>query len=262
MSRNFKILGVGVLILLMWGLTASWSKADFVYTEPEQFKKYNPDGVKGEKYEFVKSYLNALKYLYLNEQEEETRRRDIFSQGNSQEKAKGYVKNLREENVNYRTARNLLKKYKTSENGLMLKVTDMFTEACDQLTEMNDQERQILEALLVKPKKADMNDWVRQEIQFKAKVKNLAAQRKNILAKVLEASLLVNKVLISSNVDEHGEFVNLGVTSPERKKLLAKITEFYDGKYYDKLKEGQSFLDASISSINKMLADKTWGDKK
>lgn len=244
---------------LFWSLLYSISQADFIYTHPEQFKKYNPDGAKGQKYEFVKSYLNALKYLYLNEKQEEKRREEIFLKANSKEKTKGHIENLKDENINYRTARNLLKKYKTSENGLVLKVTDMFADACDQFIELNNRERKILESMLARPQEASWGNFKKRERQFETQYKTLAYERRKNATHLLEASLLVNKVLISSREDKHGEFINLGITSEEREKLLLKIDEIYEGKYYEKLKEGQPFLGASISEIRKILLDKTWG---
>ena len=224
---------------------------DLLYTDSEKFREHNPDVGK---YDFVKDYLNSLSYLKTNEK----RDREVTAKSSGAlekiENVQALIDNLIMDNANLRVARNYLKKYKGSPNGLVLKVTDLFIKACEDQIEFNNQERGLFESLRQFLDKDDFKNFDKDK--FLEDQKSLSDDKREALKGLLEASLLVNKILISENPDEFGEYVNLGITQKERQKLLKKIHEFDGGDYQGELREGQTFLQGSVSVIREILEDK------
>lgn len=245
-----KILPLMVFVFL---LSIPFAGGDLLYTDAEKFREHNPDVGK---YDFVKDYLNSLSYLKTNEKRD--REVTVKSSGALEkiENVKALIDNLIMDNANLRVARNYLKKYKRSPNGLILKVTDLFIKVSDEQIEFNNQERGLFESLHQFLESDDFKNFNKDK--FLEDQKYLSDVKRESLKGLLEASLLVNKILISENPDEFGEYVNLGITKKERQKLLKKINEFEGGDYQGDLREGQTFLQGSVSVIREILEDKSW----
>lgn len=227
----------------------------YLYAEDiEKFKAYNPDG---QKYEFVRNYLTSLSYFKANDEKSENVVIKISSELDDADKVASLIENLVQENANLRAARNLLKKYKTSPNGLILKVTDLFAKVCDEQIDFNDREKNILKNLHDVLVKADIQNFDKRD--FVRTQRWLASERKESLKKLLEASMLVKKVLVSNKPDAYGELTSLGITKEERKKLLSKMNDLFGKNYRGELQEGQSFIKGSILVIRGVLEDTTWG---
>ena len=164
--------------------------------------------------------------------------------------------NLNNNNVNLRVARNLLKRYKTSSNGLIVKATDLFMKTCDEQIAVNDQEKDLLEGFFNHsqeklPTKALEKNFLKDQ-------RNLALQRKESSKEFLKASLLVSKLLVSNKEDRHGELIYLGLTNQERNNLIGQLNQFSGNKFKGKLRQGQSFLEGSITAIRQVLEDASW----
>jgi len=224
------------------------------YGDVEKFRENNPDG---DKYEFAKTFINSLTYLRANETRGD--KSVILDSSNieNSEDVGSLMDSLTLDSVNWRVSRNLLKKYKKPENGLMLKVTDLFLKLSEEQISLNSQERFLLGQLFEAQISGKMDGF--DKYNFFEESKIIVGKRKQSLAKLLEASLLLNKVMISDVENEYGELVRLGITDKERDKLLYKLEEFYEDEDIEGgLQEGQSFLKGSIYSFHEFLSDYSW----
>ncbi len=219
----------------------------------QQFQKYNPDG---KKYEFVKNYLVSLTYLKKNAERSQNPpefSREEFEKG---EFFKAFMDDLLRDNVDLRIARNFLKKYRTSGNGLILKTTDLFTQVCDGQIEINNRERAYVEKVY----QAQINGGLESvnKKRFMQNLVGLSMERRESLKKLLEASMLINKILVSNKADDYGEFITLGVTEGQRESLLQRLDEFYEDGFQGELRQGQTFLQGSVAVIREVLGDDSW----
>lgn len=242
------------LLAVLFVLTTSWVMGAFVTDDSNLFMANNPDG---KKYEFVKNYLSSLSYFQLNDERERKQAGEAVGILDSPEKTEELVKSIIQQNANLRVARNLIKKYKSPENGLILKAVVLFMQVADEQIEFNNEERAMLERVVDVIKSGDIR--VYDTPKFYKDQAKIAKQRKESFKKLLESSVLVSKILISNKPDKYGEFINLGITKDERKKLISKLNELFVGYKEVGLKEGQSFLEGSVASIREILEDKSWG---
>ena len=241
-----------IILCLLVGISST-AFADDLYTNPDKFKEFNPDG---QKFQFARDYISSLSYLYANQQRDQKIRETSLEVKNKADRLKILKDNLSSQNVNLRVARNLLKRYKVSDNGLILKVVDLFTKVCDGLIEMNEKEKTLLDEI-DQPQGEGPSEAVAS--RFLREQKQLWLQRKETSKKLLKCSVLLTKLLVSQKEDRFGELVNLGITSSERKRLLEQIKSFSGEKFKGKLRQGQSFLEGSITSIRQVLEDPSWG---
>jgi len=218
-----------------------------------KFQQFNPDGPK---YDFVKNYLVSLTYLKKNAE-----RSQNSPEINAEEFEKGgffqaLMDELIQENINLRVAKNFLKKYQNSNNGLILKVRDLFTQICDEQIDVNNKERTYIGKVLQTQIEQGL-----ESVDIKTFMRNIqgwAMERRTLLQKLLEASMMINKILVSNQIDEFGEFVMLGVTEAEREGLLLRMDTFYEEGFQGELRQGQTFLQASVSIIREILEDDSW----
>jgi hypothetical protein len=242
---------ISILIVLICFLP-SLVCAD-IYSNSEKFKEYNPDG---QKYQFARDYLSSLNYLYANAQRDLKIRGRVLDSLKPEERAKVLKENLNLQNVNLRVARNLLKTYKTSNNGMILKVTDLFMKACNEQILINEKEVGFLNTVSSLqeqnlPAQAVVSRIKKEQIR-------LGLERKESLKQILRSSILVGKLLVSDKADRFGELIYLGITKEERKKLLDQLKAFPGDKFKGKLRGGQSYLEASVTTIRQVLEDQNW----
>ena len=241
-----RYLGLGLLFAIFFtpGLQAD---------EVELFQKFNPDGAK---YEFVNNYIKSLSYIRKNAQRYERLVNFEFQSMDTAEKTKALINELLIDNVNYRAARNLLKRFHTPANGLILQATDIFMKVCDEQIDYNNQERDLLEKWYEAQTTQQLQGFDKQA--FMDRQNQLAASRKESLKNMIKSSVLVNKILLSDQADPSGEFKKLGITEKQRRALLESLYEFYGDGYQGKLRSGQTFLEGSISTIRVFLEDENW----
>lgn len=247
-----------LFLVLLLNFVGGSPKFLFAAEDTQEFIKNNPDG---QKYDFVRNYLTALNYINLNETRKSKRDFSKY-EGAKEEKLDQYVRELTRDNVNIRTARNLMKRYFSVDNPLMVKVTDIFYVVCDEQTKFNDEEISLMkngvaEKIVYTPN--NLPDQNQNSPGLLNKQIELNNRRKDSHQKLLEASVLVGKVLVSSQTDTEGELVVLGVNDEQRKKLLLKMDEFYGAEFEGKMREGQSYLEASVVAIREILEDYSWG---
>lgn len=242
-----------IVVFVLIGTLTLRANADVVYKDVDKFRRYNPDG---KKYEFVKDYLTGLHYLKLNlQRKNEFRKREKGGYQDSHY-VKGYIDNLKMNNVNLRVARNLIRKYRTPENGLILQVQDFFTKACNEQIAINNDERKLFEKLYTAHLEGLFDDFDKEG--FLKKQVPINSRRKESKKILLEASLLIGKVLVSDRMDRFGDLSFLGITQKQKENLLLKIDEFYGDGFEGELREGQTFLEASISAIREILEDRSF----
>lgn len=242
-----------LIIILICIFCAGFVCAEDYSDQGELIAQFNPDG---QKYGFVKNYANALKYIHDNELSR--KKNPALNEESLMDPlvTEALMENLIQENANLRVSRNYLKSFSSVENGLMLKVMLLFTEMCDEHIEFNNQERQMLDDLSAAQETKTLDSFEKQA--FIKGYEILASDRRNSMSKLLEASMLIEKVLMSSDVDEYGEFTKLGITSTQRDKLLKKLYAFDGEGFEGEVREGQSFFEASVVAICLVLEDERW----
>jgi hypothetical protein len=250
--RNKQICSVVLIMSLFFGASAQLEAAE-IFSDTAEFIKNNPDG---KKFEFVRDYLTGLKYLWLNDQRISESEAVVLNSPESSKKLKALIKNIHTSNLNIRTVRNLISDFRTPENGLILKVSDLFIKVCEEQVNLNNAEKSVLEEALVEIKRNGTASDVLQIIAQRRRA--LFSQRKESLKGMLEASFLVKKVLISNQTDRYGELVMLGITATERARLLAKLGEFSGENLKGELREGLSFVEGSVVVIRNILEDESW----
>jgi len=223
------------------------------YDDVVQFIDKNPDG---NKYEFVKTYITSLTYILANEVRRENEPQ--INSGNLEDSQSigEIMDGLTLDSVNWRIAKNMLKRYRSPDNGLILKVTDLFLQMSDEQIEYNSHERFLMGQLYEAQISGNLYSF--DSYKFFQEIQKLAALRKESMKKMLESAILVTKVLISSEQNEYGELDSLGVTDDERDRLLFKLDDFYGPYSETKVYEGQSFLQASIATLKDFLTDYSW----
>jgi hypothetical protein len=238
-----------ILIFLVF-VTGQASQARSLYVDPQvaRYKKYNPDG---QKYRFVRSYINSLTYIHQNYQ----RNQDISTLNFEYLSNPSNVVKLRDDivmnNINLRVARNFVKKYKDSQNGLILKVADLYTQFCDDLIALNNEEKEFYHSLYKKERSEHQQYWDKEEIVNWQQYIN--QERKDIMMGLLESAMLVSKVLISDKTDGYGELSYLGISRNQRNSLLLLLNNFEGDQFQGELREGQSFLGGSITILRDVL---------
>jgi len=85
----------------------------------------------------------------------------------------------------------------------------------------------------------------------------LELQRKEADKNIIQASVLMTKVLISDK-NENGKGHLLAISAQQRQKLLDKLDSFGSDNLDWGLKSGQSTLEASIAVIREILEDSLW----
>lgn len=254
-GRKISVIRFNVWILFFFIAMPHFAYGRSMYIDPEveRYQEYNPDG---KKYEFVRSYLNGLNYIYVNDLKNQENYELTFEYLENPSNLVKLRDDLVMNNINLRIARNFVKKYKNSENGLILKVTDVFVALCDSLIELNNQEKDYYNSLHQNMLNDD--DFFMDRKEVSSWQQSINSQRKESMMRLLESSMLVAKVLVSSKADGYGELSYLAVTKDQKYNLLMLLDGFKGDDYQGALREGQSFLGGSISVIREILENKNY----
>jgi len=232
---------------------AAETSAQETAQDAARFALNNPDG---KKYEFVKAYVMGLEYLYQNDRAKENA--GPLSEGMFEDvdALSAAMNRLITANVNLRIARNLVGKFDRTDNGLILKVAQLFAQFANDQVSHNNEER----ALLIQIHDAALKGQLDEPLLrlFSEQTVKINEKRKEASLKLLEASTLVGKVLISHRMNALGQLSQLGITKDERRKLLDRFKTFEGEAYRGELREGQTFLQASVSAIRQVLDDSAY----
>ena len=249
LKKHFICIHILLLTLFSTALFINSSCAEEIMGNTSKFKEYNPDW---KKYEFTRDYISSLNYIYKNNIRFDEVSYLAFTDSKEIKRIAILRDDLIRSNVNLRVARNYLKKYRNQlKNGLMLKVSDMYTRACNDLIDLNNKERDLLEEMYYTLLKDEMDQY-NTDI-FEKKQQTIALKRKEALRTMVEASVWVTKILVSNKENYYGEFDRLGITQSQRYKLLNRIDQFGVESGQQKLESGQSFLQSSVVVIREIL---------
>jgi len=244
---------IRILLALMFGACVvlslcGQSLARGFEGDTEAFIENNPDG---NKFKFAKVYITASKYIYKNALKKEVL--EQFKKDSSFDKIslKNSVDALVKENINLRVARNLMDVYKKPENLLMLKVADVFGKFCEEQIAINDKERALLTKVYSIEGELNPNSF--NVGAFLDRLAGLKSERRESSRKLVEASVLVTKVLVSDQTDYHGDLTLLGITNSQRRYLLDRLDEFEGENFRGEIRQGQTYFEAGISSIREIL---------
>jgi len=218
----------------------------------DDFSKNNPDILK---YEFARSYITSLSYM-----------KQIYDRWNANAPKKHFanqqkkmimatLNDLALDNSDLRIIKGYLLKYLTAHNMLMRKVADIVVVATSREIAINDEEKTLWEkwydlinaAQATRPK----------EIDFVKVQHGLELRRKEADKDIIQASVLMSKVLISDK-NKNGKGHLLAVTAQQRQKLLDKLDSFGSDNLDWGLKAGQRTLEGSIAVIREILEDSIW----
>jgi hypothetical protein len=234
-----------IFVLLMLLVVALPSRAE----DSGAFKRYNPDG---NKYEFARSYIASLGYL--NSVDARWNKYADLKKKSSEDKFILWnIERLVSDNMDIRVAKNYMTKYFDTRNRLMRKVTDSYVYACDQLVDINRQERELWESLkqLKDAKKFD----AAQEKDFIDRQEALAIRRKDAMRGIVSSSVLMTKVLLSENTREKDIKKRLALSTEQREKLVGKLDSYARDNLDWSLKPGQTFVQAAEASVREVLED-------
>jgi len=218
----------------------------------DDFNKNNPDVMK---YEFARSYITSLSYMKaIHDRWDKNAPKKLFV--DQQDKMiLATIEDLALDNSDLRIIKNYLLKYLLSPNMLMRKVSDIVVVAVNREIVINDQEKTLwqnwyglnVNGQATRPK----------EINFVKTQHSLELQRKEADKNIIQASVLMTKVLISDK-NENGKGHLLAISAQQRQKLLDKLDSFGSDNLDWGLKSGQSTLEASIAVIREILEDSLW----
>ena len=128
-----------VLFFCVFFLAPAFLRAE----DSDLFKKYNPNG---KKFEFARSYITSLGYL----RGVETRWKksnEVKKKDGEEKLVQWNIERMIMENMDARVAKSYMTKYFQVDSALMRKVVDSYVYVCDQLIELNRQEREKWEQL-------------------------------------------------------------------------------------------------------------------
>lgn len=246
-------------ILFILCFHAGYSHGESFWDNVDEIREFNPDI---NKYDFVKTYISCLKYIKTNVDLKSKVDTHVESAGLTEKQGIVlFLDTLTHQNLNLRVSRNLMKKYKDPDQGLILKVANQYMKFCDEQIQLNNKEKDLLENLYaIYEEQGKTKEEISQESKtFIDQQEALLVQRKESLMSLLETSFLVQKVLISGKTNKFDELYVLGISRNERDKLLEKIDEIFEELAKSKVSAGQSFLEGSISALKKILEDNSWG---
>lgn len=238
--------------ILLGSLCASFSFAQMSPKDKEQFILNNPDG---NKFKFTQDFLRSLHYISINEERPDSKIKMTRDFEFKRQRLTVVMDNLKKNNINLRIAKNIMQDYIQTENLLMLKSATLFVEFCDKRIEENNKEHELLLSVYDLVSTSKESEFDKED--FYKKEESILKEKGEASQKLLEASLLVPKILLSPQLDNNGEFTRLGISLKEKKELIKQLEVFKDETYAGGLKEGQTYLEGSIAAIREFLEKST-----
>ena len=214
------------------------------------FKKNNPDIFK---YEFASSFIISMGYL--EKVDERWKKAEKAKEENDEA---GYIQwnldRLSRDNMDLRVAKNYLVKYFNVGNPLIRKVVDSYAYSCDQLIELNRQERDLWSRMHPENNEGESPDDEKVK-EFVDEQESLALDRKSIMQAFLETSILMTKVLLSEDNKEKQALKRLALTTNQRDRPIKKLDAFAGDNLDWGMKPGQTFLQGAEANIREILED-------
>ncbi len=230
-----------------------------LYAADADFKMANPDV---DKYAFVRDFIMSLSYY---------NRVALRFKGQEKAKAEGRVKDdidqvlkmikdLTLDNTELRIARNYLSKFSASGNALIRDVTQRTVGVYDQFLRLNSRERELWMGFYRFKNTNEPADYSEQD--FVARQLGLVLEKRETAKGLVEASVLVQKVLLSAERCDTDACKELALTQEERYKLIKKLDTFASANLDWGLKAGQTTLEGCIAAIREILEDPLYVSRK
>lgn len=221
------------------------------YSQGESvFAKNNPDVGK---YEYARSFIASLTYIKeVRERWHKSTPVKDFKGADDVTLMRGFLSYIIKDNADLRIAKNYLVPYLNSSNALIKKSADTFILGCNTIIAINDKEKQIWDQW--NAIKANNLGNRKNETAFLNAQEELALKRKEASKKIIQASILLSKILRSEkNDNEKGKL--LAITDAQRKKLNKSLDQLEKENLDWGLKPGQTFQQASVAVIREILED-------
>lgn len=245
MNKIFRIFLSGFLVFCL-------ASARAIAADDHAFKRNNPDIMK---YDFARSYISSFSYL-------ETMGHRLSQVNDAKLKTDdlGFIQwnldRLAKDNMDIRIAKNYVGKYFNVPNSLMRKVIDTYAFSCDQLIELNTNERTLWNQIHQYRKQGVLTE--EQDTEFVKGQEKLSALRKDSMRGILESAVLLTKVLISENVKEKAIKKRLALSARERDKLIRKLDTFAGDNLDWGMRPGQTYLQGAVATVREVLEDPTF----
>jgi hypothetical protein len=243
---NMRLLSRAAMLLVLLCIAVPVRAAE------SDFKRSNPDI---DKYPFARdlimslSYFNRVDLRFKDEEKAKTTEEQKADLALIQK----IINNRTLDNTELRIARNYLTKFVSSRNVFIQNVASQAVAAYDQLLLLNNRERGLWQGLFFFKLKNGPANF--SEDDFIVKQIGLALERKEAAKSLLTASVLVQKVLLSSKRCESDACQELALTEDERGKLIKKLDSFANGNLDWGLKPGQTTLEGCIAALREVLED-------
>lgn len=216
------------------------------------FKSNNPDGYK---YEFARSFIASM--AYFQSIEKRLDESGMFSDTADEKKLiKSNLDRLAKDSLDLRVAKNYMVKYFNAGNPLMRKVVDTYAVVCDGLIDVNHRERELW-GQWRQMRKVDEEGNVDLK-EFRDAQEQLSNERKEIMRKFVEASVLMAKVLLSENTLEKQVKKRLALSTSQRDKLIKKLDSYASDNLDWGMKPGQTFLQGAEAIVREVLEDPSY----
>lgn len=218
----------------------------------DEFSKNNPDF---RKYEFARSYITGLSYIKdINDRWGKNAPKKLFADQKNK-MILATINDLALDSSDLRIFKHYMAKYLTFPNMLIRKVADTVVVSTSREIAVNDEEKKLWQkwydlnvaGQVTRPKE---KEFIKNQYAFEL-------QRKEIDKDIIQASVLLTKVLISEK-NNNGKGHLLAITAQQRQKLLDKLDSFGSDTLDWGLKSGQSTIEASIAVIREVLEDSIW----
>lgn len=200
------------------------------------------------KFQFVSDYIRSLRRLKMIEEE--------TSAFNSQYKNKIQYGNatitfLRRANRELLAARDMMSKYKKSENQIIRNATESISLIYDNLSNIQLETLKMFEELdnpemMDSPEKFDMEG-------FMVKLSELQNKHDKFLKAFNDTSIMATYVLVSWEPDEKGQLSYLAISKRQRESLIKQIDEAFGDEIRSVTTEGQDPLNLCGVILRKFL---------
>ncbi len=218
--------------------------------EKIDLKKYSPDG---RKYEFTRDFISGLGYFKLVSDRHIKEGANAKYYTNRRDMITAFADNLFLDNTDLRIARNYVRKYTQTNNAFINKATEMYINVCISIIAINLEERKLLKDFNANKRIEEVTN--REWNQFLLQQKDLSLKRKDALANLLGAAMIVGKALVSERIDEEGFSTFLSLTVRQKRDLISKINRISKEDIASGVQSGQSYVEASLAAILQPISD-------
>ncbi len=214
------------------------------------FQEYNPDI---NKYDFAKSFITSLEYYSRLKKRLDAEQAIGDKYDEDLPTIQTFVDNRTLDNTELRVARNYLSRYASSKNMLIRRVAYDAMMAYERNLLVSSRERQLWKVYYRFKKAGIPRDL--SLVEFRKQLESLARDRKSAGIALLEAVIMLQKVILSAASCADENCMDLVLTQIQRDKLLEKLNVFAGDNMVWGIKSGQGTFEAAVASLREVLED-------